>query len=224
MSKHLERDLERLQQRIVGFAGMVEDAIYKAVQAMQDHNRDQAQEIIDGDETIDLAENDITEECLKLLALYQPVATDLRRIATTLMITTDLERMGDLAKHLAEAALVLSAPPVPIPHKLSRMKDVALTMVRQSLDSFVNLDSQLARRVVRMDDEVDRFNDELIDELTAAMKQSPDMVDSGLTLFAATRQLERIADHATNIAEDVIYLIEGEIVKHRPEAIGKDEG
>jgi phosphate transport system protein len=224
MSKHLERDLERLQQRVVGFAGMVEDAIYKAVQAIQDHNRDQAQEIIDGDETIDLAENDITEECLKLLALYQPVATDLRQIATTLMITTDLERMGDLAKHLAEAAVVLSAPPVTIPPKLSRMKVVALSMVRQSLDSFVNLDSQLARRVVRMDDEVDRFNDELIDELTAAMKQSPDMVEPGLTLFAATRQLERIADHATNIAEDVIYLIEGEIVKHRPEAIGKDEG
>jgi phosphate transport system protein len=222
MSKHLERDLERLQQRIVGFAGMVEEAIYKAVQAMQEHNRDQAEEIIAGDEDIDRAENDITEDCLKLLALHQPVATDLRRIATTLMITTDLERMGDLAKHLAEAAVVLSAPPVPTPPKLSRMTEIALTMVRQSLDSFVNLDSQLARRVVRMDDEVDQLNDDLIAELTAAMKQSPDMVEPGLTLFAATRQLERIADHATNIAEDVIYLIEGEIVKHRPEAIGSE--
>jgi phosphate transport system protein len=224
MSKHLERDLDRLQQRIVGFAGMVEEAIYKAVQAMQEHNRDQAEEIIAGDEDIDRAENDITEDCLKLLALHQPVATDLRRIATTLMITTDLERMGDLAKHLAEAAVVLSAPPVPTPPKLSRMTEIALTMVRQSLDSFVNLDSQLARRVVRMDDEVDQLNDDLIAELTSAMKKSPDMVEPGLTLFAATRQLERIADHATNIAEDVIYLIEGEIVKHRPEAIGKEEG
>jgi phosphate transport system protein len=222
MSKHLERDLERLQQRIVGFAGMVEEAIYKAVQAMQDHNRDQAEEIIAGDEDIDRAENDITEDCLKLLALHQPVATDLRRIATTFMITTDLERMGDLAKHLAEAAVVLSAPPVPTPPKLSKMTEISLTMVRQSLDSFVNLDSQLARRVVRMDDEVDQLNDDLIAELTAAMKKSPDMVESGLTLFAATRQLERIADHATNIAEDVIYLIEGEIVKHRPEAIGSE--
>jgi len=222
MSKHLERDLERLQQRIVGFAGMVEEAIFKAVQAMQEHNRDQAEEIIEGDADIDRAENDITEDCLKLLALHQPVATDLRRIATTLMITTDLERMGDLARHLAEAAIVLSAPPVPTPTKLSRMTEIALTMVRQSLDSFVNLDSQLARRVVRMDDEVDQLNDELIAELTAAMKQSPDAVEPGLTLFAATRQLERIADHATNIAEDVIYLIEGEIVKHRPEAIGSE--
>src|SRR5262245_38695889 len=224
MSKHLERDLERLQQRIVAFAGMVEQAIYKAVQAMQEHNRDQAEEIIAGDEDIDRAENDITEDCLKLLALHQPVATDLRRIATTFMITTDLERMGDLAKHLAEAAVVLSAPPVPTPAKLTRMTEIALNMVRQSLDSFVNLDSQHARRVVRMDDEVDQLNDDLIAELTAAMKKSPDMVEPGLTLFAATRQMERIADHATNIAEDVIYLIEGEIVKHRPEAIGKDEG
>jgi phosphate transport system protein len=211
-----------LQQRIVRFAGVVEEAIYKAVQALQDHDVDRAKEVIDGDEVINKAENDIMEECLKTLALYQPVATDLRRIATVFMITTDLERMGDQAKHIAEAALALAAPPVPIPTKLSRMTDVALTMVRESLDSFVNLNSNLARRVIRMDDEVDRFNDEIIAELTAAMKKSPDAVDSGLTLFATTRQLERIADHATNIAEDVIYLIEGEIVKHRPEAIGSE--
>jgi len=222
MSKHLERDLERLQKHIVQFAGIVEESIYKAVRAMQDHNADQAAEVIDGDEAINQAENDITEECLKIMALYQPVATDLRRIATTLMITTDLERMGDQAKHVAEAAVALASPPVAIPNKFSQMTDIALTMVRQSLDSFVNLDSQLARRVIRMDDEVDRYNDEIIAELTLAMKQSPNAVDTGLVLFAATRQLERIADHATNIAEDVIYLIEGEIVKHRPEAIGKE--
>lgn len=222
MSKHLERDLERLQKHIVQFASIVEESIFRAVRAMQDHNADLAREVIDGDEVIDQVENEITEECLKIMALYQPVATDLRRIATTLMITTDLERMGDQAKHIAEAALSLASPPVPIPSKFSRMTDIALTMVRQSLDSFVNLDSQLARRVIRMDDEVDRYNDEIIADLTTSMKQSPDAVDTGLILFAATRQLERIADHATNIAEDVIYLIEGEIVKHRPEAIGKE--
>ena len=134
----------------------------------------------------------------------------------------DLERMGDLARHVAEAALVLSAPPVEIPGELSQMTDVSLSMVRQSLDAFVNLDSQLARRVVRMDDTVDQFNDDLIAELTARMKQSPDFVEPGLTLFTVVRHLERIADHATNIAEDVIYMIEGEIVKHRPEAIGEE--
>jgi phosphate transport system protein len=220
MSKHLVRDLEHLQKRIVHFAGIVEEAIYKSVHSLQGHDADQAREVVDGDEAIDLAENDITEECLKILALHQPVAADLRRIATTLMITTDLERMGDQAKHIAEAALTLSAPPVAIPEKFIRMAEITLSMVRESLDSFVNLDSQLARKVIRMDDEVDRFNDEIIAELTAAMKLSPDTVDSGIVLFAATRQVERIADHATNIAEDVIYLIEGEIVKHRPEAIG----
>jgi phosphate transport system protein len=220
MSKHLERDLDRLQQRIVRFAGLVEEAAYKAVHALREHDRTQAAEVIDGDEAIDQAENEITEECLKLLALHQPVAGDLRRIATTFMITPDLERMGDLALHIGEAAVTLATPPVPIPDRLVRMTEHCLTMVRQSLDSFVHLDSKLARQVVRMDDEADRYNDELIAELTARMKQSPDFVEAGLTLFTVVRHLERIADHATNIAEDVIYLIEGEIVKHRPEAIG----
>ena len=222
MSRHLERDLERLQKRIVGFAGLVEEAAYKAVQALRDHNRPLAREVIDGDEAIDRAENEIAEECLKLLALHQPVAGDLRRIATTFMITTDLERMGDLARHIGEAALVLSAPPVDIPAKLSQMTDLSLSMVRQSLDSFVNLDGQLARRIVRMDDSVDQFNDDLIADLTDRMKQSPAFIEAGLTLFTVVRHLERIADHATNIAEDVIYLVEGEIVKHRPEAIGEE--
>ena len=222
MSKHLERDLERLQKRIVGFAGLVEEAAYKAVQALRDHDRTAAAEVIDGDEAIDRAENEIAEECLKLLALHQPVAGDLRRIATTFMITTDLERMGDLARHIGEAAVALAAPPVAIPGRLAQMTDLSLSMVRQSLDAFVRMDSQLARRVVRMDDSVDQFNDDLIAELTGRMKQSPDFIEPGLTLFTVVRHLERIADHATNIAEDVIYLIEGEIVKHRPEAIGPE--
>jgi phosphate transport system protein len=222
MSRHLERDLESLQKRIVGFAGLVETAIFKSVQAIHDHNRDLAEEIIDGDEAIDLKENEIAEECLKLLALHQPVATDLRRIATTFMITTDLERMGDLARHIAEAAVTLSPTQVPIPPKFGKMAEVTTQLVRQSLDSFVNLDSQLARRVVRMDDEVDRYNDEIIEDLVAYMKKSPANIESGVTLFAATRHLERIADHATNIAEDVIYMVEGDIVKHRPEKIGSE--
>ena len=222
MSRHLERDLERLQKRIVGFAGIVEESIFKAVQAMQDYDVDQAKEVIDGDEAIDRGENEIAEECLKLLALHQPVATDLRRIATTFMITTDLERMGDLARHIAEAAVTLSGSKFPIPTKLTQMTDITTSLVRQSLDSFVNLDSSLARKVVRMDDEVDRYNDEIIAEMIVEMKKSPDAVEPGLTIFTATRHLERIADHATNIAEDVIYLVEGEIVKHRPEAIGQE--
>src|SRR4051812_35283820 len=141
MSKHLERDLERLQKRIVGFASLGEEAAYKAVQALRDHDRPLAREVIDGDEAIDRAENEIVDECLKLLALHQPVAGDLRRIAAVMMITTDLERMADLARHVGEAALALSAPPVEIPGRLSQMTDLSLSMVRQSLDAFVNLDS-----------------------------------------------------------------------------------
>ena len=222
MSKHLERDLERLQKRIVGYAGLVEDAISKAVHAVRDQNVDEAREVIDGDEAIDRGENEVTEECLKLFALHQPVASDLRRIATTLMITTDLERMGDLAKHLAEAALVLIGMKYPVPAKLLQMAELTTTFVRDSLDAFVNLDTQLARRVVRRDDEVDRFNDDLIADLTAEMKKSPRRSSrpDALCRDPAPGTNRRPRDQHR---EDVIYLIEGEIVKHRPEAIGNEE-
>ena len=151
-----------------------------------------------------------------MLALNQPVAGDLRRIASAMMITTDLERMGDLAEEIAERALeVAKAPGVGIPDKLQKMADLTTIMVRQSLDSFVNQDKAQAERVLRMDDDVDRYNAEIIADLIEAMKQNPEVVKPCLSLFSATRHLERIADHATNIAEDVIYLIDGEIVRHR---------
>jgi phosphate transport system protein len=216
MSKHLERDLESLQRDILGQAGQVEEAIYKAIRSLQDRDAALAQLVIDGDSRIDWEENHLEEECLKILALHQPVASDLRRIATALLINVDLERMGDLAEDIAERALVLARPPLlPIPEALQPMADVTTSMVRQSLDAFVNLDVRLARVVCRLDDEVDRYNHVMIAELIRAMRESPDMVEPGLSLFSATRHLERIADHATNIAEDVIYLVEGEMVRHR---------
>jgi phosphate transport system protein len=218
MSKHLVRDLDNLQRQILSMAGHVEEAIYKSIQALQEHNRALAHEVIAGDNRIDELDNAVTEECLKLLALHQPVARDLRRIASVFMITTDLERMGDLAADIAERAKVLP-PDMVIPDKLSRMTDVTTSMVRQSLDSFVNLDSKQARRVIRLDDEVDRYNAEIIDELMARMKSSPDSIEPCLSLFSAVRHLERIADHATNIAEDVLYLADGEIVRHRHQII-----
>src|SRR5438477_7082488 len=219
MSKHLERDLENLQRDILTQAGAVEEAIHKAIRALQERDAQLAQQVIDGDAEIDQEENHVEEECLKILALHQPVAVDLRRIASALLINVDLERMGDLAEDIAERALTLVRPPyIPIPAMLQRMTDVTTTMVRQSLDAFVNMDSQLARSVCELDEEVDRYNDEIIDELIALMRTAPAMVEPGLSLFSATRHLERIADHATNIAEDVIYLVEGEIVRHRPVA------
>src|SRR5437868_9317823 len=224
MSKHLERDLDNLQRDILAMASSVEEAIHKAIRALQGRETRVAEQVIAGDTEIDQEENHIEEECLKILALHQPVAVDLRRIAAALKINTDLERMADLAEDIAERALYLAElPAVPVPEKLQRMTDLTTTMVRQSLDAFVNLDARQARRVCRLDDEVDRYNDEIIQELIGMMQQSPTMVEPGLSLFSATRHLERIADHATNIAEDVVYLVEGTIIRHQPAAVAVAE-
>lgn len=216
MAIHLQRDLDRLQQLLLQLAGLVEETVQKAVKALREGNGSLAREVIAGDSQIDTEDNHIHEECLKILALHQPVARDLRRIVAVMLITTDLERMGDLAEDIAERAIHLgSNPPLPVPEKLGRMADLTTTMVRLALDSFVHLNREQAERVMRMDDEVDRYNVEIIQELIQAMRSSPPLVEPGLSLFSATRHLERIADHATNIAEDVIYLISGDIVKHR---------
>jgi phosphate transport system protein len=224
MSKHLERDLNNLQRAILTMAGAVEEAIHKAIRSLQDRDPDLAHDVIDGDSTIDEEENRIEEECLKILALHQPVAVDLRRTAAALLINVDLERMADLAEDIAERTLSLAQrPPAPVPAKLQRMTDLTTTMVRRSLDAFVNLDAPLARAVCRLDDEVDQLNNAIIDELVHLMQRAPEMIEQALSLFSATRHLERIADHATNIAEDVIYLVEGAIVRHRPAAVRADE-
>jgi phosphate transport system protein len=220
MTKHLERDLDQLQRDVLLLAASVEEAIQKAIHALQKRDIALAQQVIIEDEPIDEQENHIEEECLKILALHQPVAVDLRRITAVLLINTDLERMADLAEDIAERAVALSTgPPIPVPEKLQRMTDMTTSMVRQSLDAFVNLDPEHARRVCRLDDEVDRFNEEIIQELIATMRKSPDLIEPGLSLFSATRHVERIADHATNIAEEVVYLVEGEIVRHHPEKV-----
>ena len=220
MSKHLERDLSSLQRDLMTLASSVEAAIHKAIKSLEARDQDVAKQVIEGDQEIDENENHVEEECLKMLALHQPVAVDLRRITAALKINAELERMGDLAEDIAERAIHLSQlPAVPLPAKLQRMTDLTTSMVRQSLDAFVRLDAKLARLVCRLDDEVDRYNCEIIDELVRMMRSSPDAVEAGLSLFSATRHLERIADHATNIAEDVVYLVEGEIIRHRPRAI-----
>jgi phosphate transport system protein len=220
MSKHLERDLERLQHDIVSMAASVEDAIHKATRALQHRDAALAREVIAGDNEIDAEENLVEESCLKILALHQPVAIDLRRIAAVIKINSELERMADLAEEIAERAVNLAElPSIPVPEKLQRMSDLTTSMVRQSLDAFVNLDPRLAKLVCRLDDEVDRYNSAMVDELIRLMRASPAMVEPGLSMFSATRHLERIADHATNIAEDVVYLVEGEIIRHHPSRV-----
>jgi phosphate transport system protein len=223
MVKHLERDLENLQRDIVAMARAVEQAVLKATQALQQRDVELAEEVIEGEGTIDEDENWVEEECLKMLALHQPVASDLRRIVAALMINVDLERMADLAEDIAERAIALAGTPAPaLSDRLQRMADLTTLMVRQSLEAFVNLDTRLARAVCRLDDEVDRYNCDIIAELVPAMRR-PEMVEGGLSLFSATRHLEQIADHATSIAEDVIYLVEGEIVRHHPEALAEEK-
>lgn len=217
MAIHLLRDLDNLQRDLLALAGLVEEAIHKATRALQGRDAELAREVIAGDSQIDQEDNHLHEECLKILALHQPVARDLRRIVSVMMITTDLERMGDLAEEIAERALSLvGCPNLAVPEKLQRMSDLSTMMVRQALDAFVNVNQDQAERVLRMDDEVDRYNNELIQELIAVMQVRPEVIEGGLSLFSATRHLERIADHATNIAEDVIYLISGDLIRHRP--------
>jgi phosphate transport system protein len=216
MSKHLVRDLEILQRDLLSLASSVEEAIHKAIRSLHDRQSTPAREVIDGDNSIDQEENYVEEECLKLLALHQPVAIDLRQITSILKINAELERMADLAEDIAERSLhLLTLRSIPMPAKLQRMADLTTIMVRQSIDAFVRMDTSLARTVCRLDDDVDRYNTEIIEELIRLMKKDPEMVEPGLSLFSATRHLERIADHATNIAEDVVYMAEGEIVRHR---------
>jgi len=218
--KHLTKDLENLQRSLLRMAGCVEDAVASATAALRARDPDAARKVVAGDDEIDRLENAVQDECLKILALHQPVAVDLRRISVVLMIATDLERIGDLAVGIAERAMALSRPPlIPIPDEIERMTERTLGMVRASLDAFVNGDPAAAARVIHADDEVDRDNEEIIHGLVGAMKRCPDLVEPSLSLFSAVRHLERIADHATNIAEDVIYLVNGEIVRHHPEAL-----
>jgi phosphate transport system protein len=220
MSIHLTRDMEKLQKRIIALAGDVEDRVDKAIRALFNRDANLATKLMNDDTAIDMEENEIEEQCLKILALHQPVAIDLRRVASIFKINSELERMADLAVNIAERVHALArGKEVPIPHGFQTIADTTNTLVRDSIDSFVNIDVALAKRVCRMDEEVDRKNDELIQQAIQLMKAAPDNVEAGLNLFSICRQLERIADHATNIAEDVVYLVEGQIIRHHPEAL-----
>jgi phosphate transport system protein len=218
MSIHLQRDLEKLKKDILTMGAMVEETVRKSITALLGRRPDLAKEIIDGDTRIDRFEVEIEEQCLKILALHQPVAEDLRFIAAVIKMNADLERMGDLAVNIAErAAYLATEAPIPIPQTLRSMTDAAMHMVRESLDAFVNRDATLARAILGKDDDVDRYNREIIDELQRAMEADPSTTRRNMHLFSASRHLERIADHATNIAEDVVYLVEGEIIRHQSE-------
>ena len=215
MSKHLERDLESLEQDLLAQSAIVEEMIRIACRGLCDRKLGVSEELLAREPSINAREVKIEEECLKILALHQPVAVDLRRVATVLKANGDLERIADLAVNIGERNDVLALhPELPLPSMLEKMADTAIDMVRDALDAFVDSDAEMARRVRLRDDEVDAFNRAVIDGVYALLRETPDMAEPALHLFSASRHIERIADHATNIAEDIIYLVEGEIARH----------
>jgi phosphate transport system protein len=218
MARHFQREIERLKQHLLVIGATVVEAIQKALLSLEARRAEIAGQVMEGDGRIDQGEVEIEEECLHLLALYQPVAEDLRFIAAVMKINNDLERMGDEAVNIAEHAVFLSRnEPVPMPPQLKAITEAALRMVRESLDAFINSDVEEARRICAEDDEVDRLNQEIIEWVWAMMRKDPNTVERATHLFSVARHLERIADHATNIAEDVVYMVEGNIIRHRAE-------
>lgn len=227
MSIHLIRDLDSLHRKVLSMCGHVEEMIHQAVAALHQPQFHKAKEIVTKDDAIDEMDVQIEEECLKLLALHQPVAIDLRRITTVMKISAELERVADLGVNIAERACgIVASPEIHAPEKLKEMSRLALDMLHRSIDAYVQLDVRLARDVCQCDDQVDQLNREIIDELTALMQRRPELIEPAIHLFSASRQIERIADHATNIAEDVVYLVQGEIIRHRGRTQGRppDQG
>lgn len=200
----------------MGIASMVEDATNKALFAVEDRRIELAEKVINEDENIDKREVQVEENCLKVLALHQPVAADLCFIVTVLKVNNDLERMGDLAVNIAERALYLAAhPQLEVTPDFTQMAKDVRNMVRASLDSLTNKDTELAREVLAMDDKVDEANRNMFEIMEEQMRKDPDTVKRAGCFLSISRHLERIADPATNIAEDVVFMVEGELIRHR---------
>ena len=218
MAKHLQREIENLKKKLLALGARVETAVKDAGLSIEKRDSELAQKIIDEDLNIDQTEVEIEEDCLKALALHQPVAIDLRFIVAVLKINNDLERIGDLAVNVAERAVFLaSQPEINISSDIINMAQNAQSMLKNSLDALINHDSQLANQVCESDDIVDQMNRQMYLKVQDAIVKNPQRIASLIHLLSASRHLERIADHTTNIAEDVIYMIEGQIIRHKTE-------
>jgi phosphate transport system protein len=216
MTKHIERQIDQLKEKILRVGTMVEEAISKSITALINRDVSLAQRVAASDEQIDRMEVEVEEECLKILALYQPVATDLRFVVAALKINNDLERMGDLAKNIAKrVAQLANGEPCELPPEIRTMAMQAQEMVKQSLDAVVRADPTLARQVREEDDAVDESRQQIRRKVLKGIKEHPENVENLLRVNSVSKHIERIADMATNIAEDVIYMVEGEIVRHR---------
>ena len=215
MAKHFDRELEKLKKKILSLGALVEERVYLAIKAIESRDSDLAKRIIRSDHEIDETEVEVEEECLKILALYQPVAIDLRFIVAVIKINNDLERIADEAVNIAERIQSIAKyPTISFHFDYTEMAEIAAAMLKQSLDALVNLDIDMAFRILTLDDEVDDIQGNAYSQIKQAMREHPEEMTYLINLYLISRHLERVADHATNIAEEVIYLVEGEIVRH----------
>ena len=215
MQRHFHEELEALKQTLLAMGGLVEDQIRRAMRALLERDDVIAQDVIDRDRQVNTYDVEVDEQCVNLLALHQPAAGDLRFITTAMKIVTDLERIGDQAVNIAQRARELNREPQLKPYiDLPRMADKAQRMVKESLDAFVARDTALARQVCGEDAEVDALKEQIFRELLTFMMEDPRCIPRAIRLILISRCMERVADHATNIAEMVIYLVEGKMVRH----------
>jgi phosphate transport system protein len=223
MERHLDEELKALNEKLLHLARLAEESVAMAVKSLKERNEAFAQDVFKREESIHLLEIEIDELCMKLLALRQPVAGDLRFITSAMKIASELERVADLAVNIAEVSLELLKQPALKPLiDIPRMASLAQSMVRDSLNAFVNRDEKLARSVCERDDEVDSLNDQVFRELLTYMMNDQSTINRSVGLILIGRHLERIADHATNIGEDVIYLVLGKTIKHHIEEIRRE--
>lgn len=218
MSEHLKREIDNLKKELLTLCSVVEESLWQAVRSIKNRDVELAEKVIASDIETDQMEVKVEEDCLKILALHQPVAIDLRFIITALKINSDLERIGDLSVNIAERSQFLSTRnSVDILLDYGPMAEKTQAMLKKSLDALVNMNCELAYQVCEADDEVDAINRQMYDQVKQQVKQNPEDIESLIHLLSVSRHLERIADHATNIAEDVIYMVKGEIIRHKTE-------
>ena len=215
MQRHFHEELDALKQTLLAMGGLVEDQIRRVMTALIERDSELAQEVIDRDAQVNAYDSEVDEKCVELLALHQPTAGDLRFITTAMKIVTDLERIGDQAVNIAQRALELNREPQLKPYiDLPRMAEKSQRMVKESLDAFVTRDTELARRVCAEDAEVDALKEQIFRELLTFMMEDARTISRAIRLILISRFLERVADHATNIAEMVVYMVESKIVRH----------
>jgi phosphate transport system protein len=215
MQRHFHDELDTLKQTLLAMGGLVEDQIRRVMRAMLERDDALALEVIERDRQVNQYDVEVDEKCVELLALHQPAASDLRFITTAMKIVTDLERIGDQAVNIAQRAIELHQEPQLKPYvDLPRMAEMAQRMVKESLDAFVARDTALARAVCAEDEAVDALKEQIFRELLTFMMSDPRTIPRALRLILISRFMERVADHATNIAEMVVYMVEGKMVRH----------